>query len=170
MRVGVRSNHSSKTCAPVSTTRPRGIRCSSTASRACTSFQTNTRSGTNFSEPLLVRLSQLVTKIPAGIPSARALFSSSTSLDTCRNVPVTTTTSGADSRTNRSTSGREGTASSSAAVTPSTFRERSASVRFASLLPTRTASARPSGSNSSPFSIRPRTRCLVRFRSTDAFL
>ena len=72
---GWRTNHSSKICAPVATTCPGGMPCSSTASRRWCSFQTVTRSGRIWISPLLVRLSQLATQTPVGMPRARALLS-----------------------------------------------------------------------------------------------
>src|SRR5581483_2424994 len=75
---GRRSNQSSNRCAPVRTTRSAGIPWISTSSCRWISFQTKTRSGTNLSRPLPVRLSQLATQIPVRIPSARAAFRYST--------------------------------------------------------------------------------------------
>ena len=95
---GRRSNHGSKSCAPVATTRSAGIPCSSTASRRCCSFQTKTRSGTHFNSPLFVRLSQLATSVAEGMPSRRALFRNSTCVEARLTTGVATTTSGLCSR------------------------------------------------------------------------
>ena len=52
------SNQGSQSGAPVRRTWSAGMRCSSTASFACRSFQTSTASGASRSRPLFVRLSQ----------------------------------------------------------------------------------------------------------------
>ena len=154
--LGRRSNHASKSCAPVATTRSAGMPCSSTASRRWASFQTKTRSGMNRSSPLFVRLSQLATQSRAGIPRRRALFRWSTCMEARLTTGVASTTSGACSRMKRSIARLVGIASSSRAATRMTRSESSASVVAASRRASRSATRRPSGSNAWDL-----TRCLM---------
>ena len=105
-RSGPRSNHRSKSCAPVTTMRSAGSPCSSTASRRWISFQTNAASGTALMIPFVVRWSQLATPNATGIPSLRAAFT----VSVCRRLRslrpmsgVTRTASGACADSARST-------------------------------------------------------------------
>ena len=64
-RLGAHSNQWSNGCAPVTTTRSRGTPCSSTASPACTSFQTKHQVGHVAQQPLVGQV------VPAAAPDTR---------------------------------------------------------------------------------------------------
>jgi hypothetical protein len=69
LRLGCQSNQWSHDQAPTTRTRSRGIHCSFIASSACISFHTSTSSGSSWTSPLFVRLSQLMTGYAVWIPS-----------------------------------------------------------------------------------------------------